>query len=67
MDNLTLEPEQLQQTLITDQHDQQNSLITRIDEWKLRSIERIKQIANQARQEVRDIQTIKEEDSSITI
>lgn len=50
MDDLTFEYDELQQNLITDNTNQQHLFMTRVDRWESKSIEKIKQIADEARQ-----------------
>ena len=54
MDALTLEHDQLQQHLIDDTFDYPCPLTTRVDRWELQSIERIKEVANKVRSQLRE-------------
>ena len=55
MDNLTLEHDQFQQTLLAHDSDRPNPLITRIDRWETKSIEKIKQVAREVRQDLKEL------------
>lgn len=54
MDHLTVEHDQLQQNLLHNDDDRHHSLLTRIDRWESKAIEKIKQVANNIRQELKD-------------
>ena len=53
MDALTLEHDQLQQSLMGESSGRQRSLHTRIDQWESRSINRIHQVADEVRSKLR--------------
>lgn len=55
MEDLTFEHNELQQNLMLYEHDndQEHSLIIRIDQWEIKSIDRIKQVADDIRQDLR--------------
>lgn len=52
MENLTLEHDQLQQNLLD--NDGQHPLMARIDRWQVKSMEKVRQVANDGRQELRN-------------
>ena len=54
MDQLTLEHDQLQQNLTANDNDRSNPLISRVDRWETKSIQKIKQIADEVRQQLRN-------------
>ena len=49
LDELNSEKNQLQQHLTEESNDEQHPLITRVNQWESRSIERIKQVADEVR------------------
>ena len=53
MDALTLEHDQLQQDVTDETHLHHHSLLARVDQWESRSIERIRQVANEVRLQLR--------------
>lgn len=55
MDNLTLEHDQFQETLLVHDNGRPNPLITRVDRWETKSIEKIKQVAREVRQDLNEL------------
>lgn len=54
MDRLTLEHDQLEQNLGLNGDDHPHPLITDVDQWESKSIEKIKQVANEVRRQLKD-------------
>lgn len=54
MDALTLEHDQLQRNLTEESDDQPHPLFARIDHWELQSIERIKEVSDEVRSQLRE-------------
>ena len=52
--DVTLEYDQLQQNILDKDSDRQHPLMNRINRWEMKSTEKIKQIANKVRQELRE-------------
>ena len=46
---------QLKQILLLDGHDRQHPLLIRVDRWEARSMKRIKQVANEVRQQIKEL------------
>ena len=56
MDDLTVEHDQLQNDLITDDHtSRQHPFFTRVDRWESDAVRRIREVANEVRDQLRDL------------